>query len=149
MRFQRSLAGIGMTPVSFCLIVCGDSLEGQVVNSLRNRNLWTMYFTATCIILCTRTRIILGVHRLRARSAFRFAGPPWTNGVQPDSFWRSVIPSMAVRLVDYRNNSNNLDHPIIRTPPFSRKNYYCIPSIRYSNIRTPTPSGARTGSPNV
>ena len=53
--------------------------------------------------------------------------------------------------VHYRNDSNNSNPPIIRTPPFPGKmivysnhsnthvwNYY-------SNSRTPTPCGARTG----
>ena len=45
----------------------------------------------------------------------------------------------------YRNDSNNSDHPIIRTPPFSTKIIVSKHSKThvwnyYSNIRTPTPS---------
>ena len=51
----------------------------------------------------------------------------------------------------YHDNSNNSDQPIIWTPPYSRKKRLTIVHLNthvwnyYSNIRTPTPCGARTG----
>ena len=43
---------------------------------------------------------------------------------------RHTNPSIHTYIHTYRNNSNNSDHPIIRTPPSRKKINYCIPSIR-------------------